>query len=213
MKPTNHISWNGLAGLGGCHSSALSPASHQARCSGRHSFKQQCSALAQLQHWPYVTSWQIRSPRQPSENNCVQPQPPDSEGFKVHLITHFKANFKHTRSKHTWQKNPQTPLPPQNQTKPKKNHNKIKSQAKPNKHTVLTRKSIWWYTLIQEVPTKYHNWLPQTVRKLLTVCAYNIFLSPLYSQHSNNLQEKGIKYTKQLPPRLHFTESNKILLI
>lgn len=53
MKPTNHISWNGLAGLGGSYS-ALSPTSHHERCSGRDSFEQQCAALAHLQHWPYI---------------------------------------------------------------------------------------------------------------------------------------------------------------
>ena len=54
MNPTNHISWNGLAGLDGNYSSAPSPTSHRERCSGRASFKQCCTALAQLQHWPYV---------------------------------------------------------------------------------------------------------------------------------------------------------------
>lgn len=124
MKPTNHISWNGLAGLGGSSYSALSSTRHHERCSSRDLFKQQCAALAQLQHWPYVTSWQIRSPRQPSENNCTQPQPPDSEGFKVYLISHFKANFKYNRRKYTWQIKKTQPAPhPSNQTK--SNHNKM----------------------------------------------------------------------------------------
>lgn len=54
MNPTNHISWNGLAGLDGSCSSAPSPTSERERCGGRGSFKQRCAALAQLQHWPYV---------------------------------------------------------------------------------------------------------------------------------------------------------------
>lgn len=161
MKPTNHISWNGLAGLGGSYFSALSPTSHHERCSSRDSFKQQCAALAQLQHWPYVTGWQIRSPRQPSENNCIQNQPPDSEGFKVYLIIHFKANFKHTRSKYMRQKhhNPPLPQPQPKQTKP--NHNKIKN---PNKTSTkpLSESLYDAILLTQEVSIKYRNWLPQT---------------------------------------------------
>lgn len=54
MNPSNHISWNRLAGLDRSYSSAQSPASHREICSGRGSFKQHCAALAQLQHWPYV---------------------------------------------------------------------------------------------------------------------------------------------------------------
>lgn len=54
MNPTNHISWNGLAGLGGSYFSAPRPTSRWERCAGRGSFKQRRAALDQLQHWPYV---------------------------------------------------------------------------------------------------------------------------------------------------------------
>lgn len=52
-NPANHISWNGLARLDGSYS-ALSQIRRCNRCNSMGSFKQCCTALAQVQHWPYV---------------------------------------------------------------------------------------------------------------------------------------------------------------
>lgn len=103
---------------------------------------------------------------------------------------------------------------PQKPNKKKTLHNKTKN---PNQIKQAHNHYQKVYMRIHSNSGSVH-WIWQliatnTVRKLLTVCVYNIFLSSLYSQGVNNLEEKGIKCTKQLPLRLHFTEPNKILLI
>lgn len=158
MKPTNHISWDGLTGLGGSYSSALSPTPHHERCSSRDFFKQQCTGLAQLQHWPYVTSWQIRSPRQPFENNLHSPS---HQTVRVSRSTSsfISKPILNIPEGNTLDKTTQAAPPPlkSNQIKPQQNET-----LKPSKHTVIIRKSIWCYTLTQKVSIEYHNWLQQT---------------------------------------------------
>lgn len=80
MNPTNHISWNGLAGLGGSYSPAPSPTSHRERCMAG------APLSSAVRPWPssntdHMSSRQIRSRRQPSENNCIPPGPTGSKGF------------------------------------------------------------------------------------------------------------------------------------
>lgn len=149
MNPTNHISWSGLAELDGSYSSTLSLTSHCERCSGKGSFKQHCTALAQLQLWPYVKLTEKKpktaiwkQPYSASATKQVRVSRPTSLFFSKPTLNTPKVNVTNKKKKKT---------------------NTNQSPPQPTSmHKVIIGKPMQWHTQFQEASIEYHNWSPET---------------------------------------------------